>query len=179
MPTCTTPIRATAPWRAAADSIRARTACSSMELSNGAARLTTSAVAIAPSHHRRLRVRNVNIHARMPQPDRAPAVGRLQVADGVGQVCCNRALRVDRSPCGNGSRLAGQDRRRRAPHRPKPVLAVTKSAPRSGGLLDARGLAGFGIFESSASRSTAWCARLAGIVIYCESTHIAAIGSSA
>jgi hypothetical protein len=32
-----------------------------MDLSNSAARLTTSAVAIAPSHHRRLRVRNVNI----------------------------------------------------------------------------------------------------------------------
>ena len=52
-PTCTTPIRATAPWRTAADSIRARTLCSSMDLSNGAARLTASAVAIAPSHHRR------------------------------------------------------------------------------------------------------------------------------
>ncbi len=78
MPTCTTPIRASAPWRTAADSIRARTACSSMGLSNSAARLATSAVAIAPSHHRRLRVRNVNIDARMPQPDRAPAVGRLR-----------------------------------------------------------------------------------------------------
>jgi hypothetical protein len=44
-----------------------------MDLSNSAATLTTSAVAIAPSHHHRLRVRNVNIHARMPQPDGAPA----------------------------------------------------------------------------------------------------------
>jgi hypothetical protein len=57
-----------------------------MDLSNSAATLTTSAVAIAPSHHHRLRVRNVNIHARMPQPDGAPAVGRLRVADGVDQV---------------------------------------------------------------------------------------------
>jgi hypothetical protein len=64
-----------------------------MGLSNSAARLTTSAVAIAPSHHRRLRVRNVNIGARMPQPDRAPAVRRLRVADGVDQVCFNRALK--------------------------------------------------------------------------------------
>jgi hypothetical protein len=31
-------------------------------------------VMIAPSHHRRLRVRNVNIDARMPQPDRAQFV---------------------------------------------------------------------------------------------------------
>jgi hypothetical protein len=77
-------------------SIRARTACSSMEVSNGAARLTISAVAIAPSHHRRFRVRNVNIHTRMPQPDRAPAVGRLRVADGVDQVCFNRALKPRR-----------------------------------------------------------------------------------
>ncbi len=47
-------IRATMPWRAAAASIRARTACSSMGLSNSAARLATSAAAIAPpSHHRR------------------------------------------------------------------------------------------------------------------------------
>jgi hypothetical protein len=45
--------------------------------SNSAATLNTSAVAIAPSHHRRLRVRNVNIPARMPQPDRGLAVGRL------------------------------------------------------------------------------------------------------
>jgi len=50
-----------------------------MGLSNSAARLTTRAVVIAPSHHRRLRVRNVNIDARMPQPDRAAAVGRLRV----------------------------------------------------------------------------------------------------
>jgi hypothetical protein len=70
-PTCTSPIRATTPWRTAADSIRARTACSSVDLSNRAAKRTTSAVAIAPSHHRRLRVRNVNIDARKPQPDRA------------------------------------------------------------------------------------------------------------
>src|ERR1700677_2628339 len=66
-----------------------------MGLSNSAARLTTSPVAIAPSHHRRLRVRNVNIDARMPQPGRAPAVGRPRVADGVDQVRFNRALRVD------------------------------------------------------------------------------------
>jgi hypothetical protein len=66
-----------------------------MDLSNSAARLTTSAVAIAPSHHHRLRVRNVDIHARMPQPDGAPAVGRLRVADGVDQVRFSRALRVD------------------------------------------------------------------------------------
>jgi hypothetical protein len=52
-----------------------------MDLSNGAARLATSAVAIAPRHHRRPRVRNVNIDARMPQPDRAPAGGH-RVADG-------------------------------------------------------------------------------------------------
>src|ERR1700722_1670155 len=102
-PTCTTPTRATAPWRTAADSIRARTPCSSMDLSNSAATLTTSAVAIAPSHHRRLRVRNVNIDARMPQPDRAPAVGRLRVADGVGQVCLNRALGVDSGPLNIGA----------------------------------------------------------------------------
>src|ERR1700733_9316087 len=76
---CTTPIRATAPWAPASDSIRARTRCSSMGLSNSAARLTTRAVVIAPSHHRRLRVRNVSIDARMPQPDRAAAVGRLRV----------------------------------------------------------------------------------------------------
>jgi hypothetical protein len=31
----------------------------------------------------------------MPQPDRAPAVGRLRVADSVDQVCFNPALRVD------------------------------------------------------------------------------------
>ncbi len=63
-PTCTCPIRATMPWRTAADSIRARTAFSSMGLSNSAARLTTSAAAIAPpSHHRRPRVRNVTIDA--------------------------------------------------------------------------------------------------------------------
>jgi len=43
-------------------------------------------VAIAPSHHRRLRVRNVNIHARMPQPDRSPTVGWLRVAVGVDEV---------------------------------------------------------------------------------------------
>jgi hypothetical protein len=29
----------------------------------------------------------------MPQPDRAPAVRRLRVADGVDQVCFNRALK--------------------------------------------------------------------------------------
>src|SRR5476649_1207531 len=100
---CTSPIRATTPWRTAADSIRARTACSSMELSNSAAKLTTSAVAIAPSHHRRLRVRNVNILARMPQPDRAPAVGRLRVADAVDQLRFNRALRVDNGPLNMGA----------------------------------------------------------------------------
>jgi len=64
-----------------------------MGLSNSAARLATSAVAIAPSHHRRPLVRNVNIDARMPQPDRAPADGR-RVADGVDQVRFDRALRV-------------------------------------------------------------------------------------
>jgi hypothetical protein len=48
-----------------------------MDLSNSAARLTTSAVAIAPSHHRRLRVRNVNIDARMPQPDPGRLLGGL------------------------------------------------------------------------------------------------------
>jgi hypothetical protein len=69
-----------------------------MDLSNSAARLTTSAVAIAPTHHRRLRVRNVNIGARMPQPDRAPAAGRPRVVDGVDQVRFNRALRVDSGP---------------------------------------------------------------------------------
>src|SRR5579884_1737813 len=43
-----------------------------MGLSNTAARLTTSAVAIAPpSNHRRPPVRNVTIDARMPQPERA------------------------------------------------------------------------------------------------------------
>src|ERR1700730_3992976 len=50
-----------------------------MGLSNSAARLTTRAMVIAPSHHRRLRVRNVSIDARMPQPDRVAAVGRLRV----------------------------------------------------------------------------------------------------
>src|SRR5262249_48130513 len=91
-PTCTSPIRAIAPRRAVADSIRARTACSSTDLSNTAARLTTSAVAIAPpSHHRRPRVRNITIDSRMPQPDRAPAGGR-QAADGGDHVRFNRAL---------------------------------------------------------------------------------------
>jgi probable addiction module antidote protein len=46
-----------------------------MDLSHSAARLATSAVAIAPSHHRRLRVRYVNIDARMPQPDRGLGEG--------------------------------------------------------------------------------------------------------
>src|SRR6185437_2361960 len=63
-----------------------------MDLSKGAAKLATSAVAIVPSHHRRPRVRNVNIDARMPQPDRAPA-GEHRVADGLDQVRFNRALR--------------------------------------------------------------------------------------
>jgi hypothetical protein len=74
-----------------------------VDLNNSAAGLTTSAVAIAPSHHRRQRVRNVNIAARMPQPDRAPAVGRLRVADGVDQVRFNRALRVDSDPLNIGA----------------------------------------------------------------------------
>jgi hypothetical protein len=69
-----------------------------MDLSHSAATLAISAVAIAPSHHRRLRVGNVNIDARMPQPDRAPAVGRLRVADGVDQVRFNRALQVESGP---------------------------------------------------------------------------------
>lgn len=60
-------------------------------------------MAIAPSHHHRLRVRNVNIHARMPQPDGAPAVGRLRVAEGVDQVRFNRARRVDSSPLNIGA----------------------------------------------------------------------------
>src|SRR5262249_29592779 len=72
MPTCTTPIRATTPWRTAADSIRARTASSSLGLSNNAATLTNSAAAIAPSHHIRPRLLDVDINARMPQPDYAP-----------------------------------------------------------------------------------------------------------
>ena len=78
---CTRPIRATASWRTAADSIRARTACSSVDLSNGAATLATSAVAIAPSHQPRPRIRNANIYASMPQPDHESACGRW-IADG-------------------------------------------------------------------------------------------------
>ncbi len=97
-PTCTSPIWATVPWRTASDSIRARTPCSSMGLSNTAATLTTSDVAIAPSHQRRPRIRNVNIDARMPQPDLAAAVGRLRVAGDVDQVRFNPALRVDSGP---------------------------------------------------------------------------------
>jgi hypothetical protein len=46
-----------------------------MDLSNSAARPATSAVAIAPSHHHRPRVRYLLIDARMPQLDRAPAGG--------------------------------------------------------------------------------------------------------
>jgi len=34
----------------------------------------------------------------MPQPDRAPAVGRLRVADGVDQVRFNRTLQVENGP---------------------------------------------------------------------------------
>jgi hypothetical protein len=51
-----------------------------MGLSNTAAKLTARTVVIAPSHHRRLGIRNVNIDARMPQPDRTAAVGRLRVS---------------------------------------------------------------------------------------------------
>jgi len=87
-PTCTCPIRATMPWRTAADSIRARTACSSMDLSNGATTLANSAATIAPSHHRRPRVRDVDIGARMPQPDRA-LDGGLRRAGGLDQVHFN------------------------------------------------------------------------------------------
>jgi hypothetical protein len=39
----------------------------------------------------------------MPQPDRAAAVGRLRVADGVDQVCLNRALGVDSGPLNIGA----------------------------------------------------------------------------
>jgi hypothetical protein len=74
-----------------------------VDLSDSAAKLMTSAVAIAPSHHHRLRVPNVNIHARMPQPDRAPTVGRLRIADAVDQVRFSRALRVDSSPLNIGA----------------------------------------------------------------------------
>ena len=56
-----------------------------MGLSNSTATLTTSAVAIAPSNHRRPRVPNVTIDASMPQLDRAPTGGR-RVADSVDQV---------------------------------------------------------------------------------------------
>jgi hypothetical protein len=42
------------------------------------------------NHYRRRRVRHVNIDARMPQSDRASAVGRLRVADGVDQVRFNQ-----------------------------------------------------------------------------------------
>jgi hypothetical protein len=79
---CTSPIRATAPWRTAAESIRARTACSSVDLSNSAATLATSAVALAPSHQHRPRIRNANIDTRMPQPDRESVCGR-RIADGI------------------------------------------------------------------------------------------------
>ncbi len=79
---CTSPIRATAPWRTAAESIRTRTACSSVDLSNSAATLATSAVAIAPSHQRRPRIRNANIDTRMPQPDRESVCGR-RIVDGI------------------------------------------------------------------------------------------------
>jgi hypothetical protein len=73
------------PWRTAADSIRSRTAFSSMGLSNTAARLATSAAAIAPpSHHRRLRVRNVTIDAGCHS--RTAPVGGRPVTDGIDQV---------------------------------------------------------------------------------------------
>jgi hypothetical protein len=58
---CTAPTRATKPWRTAADSIRARTTCSSRGLSNSTAKLATSAAAIAPSHNHRLRIRKLTI----------------------------------------------------------------------------------------------------------------------
>jgi hypothetical protein len=100
-PTCATAIRATAPWRTAADSIRARTLCSSTGLSNSAAMLTTSAVVIATSHHHGLRVRNVDIHARMPQPDHAPAGRRLH--GKVGGALTSSASSLG-SPCGRLAR---------------------------------------------------------------------------
>ena len=85
------PIRATMPWRTAADSIRSRTACSSMGLSNTAARLATSAAAIAPpSHHRCPRVRNVTIDAGCHS-----RIARRQAgveSDGVDQVRFDRAI---------------------------------------------------------------------------------------
>jgi hypothetical protein len=57
-PTRTEPIRQTIPWRTAEASIRSRTARSSIGLSNIAARLATSAAAIAPASHLRPRVPN-------------------------------------------------------------------------------------------------------------------------
>ena len=44
--------------------------------------LETSVAAIAPSNHRPLRVRNVNIDASMPQSDRVPAMGSSGLANG-------------------------------------------------------------------------------------------------
>src|SRR6185436_14290653 len=80
------------PWRTAADSIRARTARSSMGLSNSAARLATSAAAIAPpNHHRRPRVRNVTIDAGCHSRIARQLPG---VADGVDQVRLQSALRA-------------------------------------------------------------------------------------
>jgi hypothetical protein len=73
-----------------------------MDLSNSAARLTTSAVAIAPRHHRRLRVRNVNIQQGCHSRIARRLLGGFGFAGGVDQVCFNRALRADNGPVNIG-----------------------------------------------------------------------------
>jgi len=118
--------------------IRARTACSSMGLSNSATRLATSAAAIAPpSHHRRRCVRNVTIEARMPQPDSALAGGRR--VEDAEHVRFNPVLWVVNGQTANariGARrpsivCALPRRSRRRGRRPRRALRFTSSAGRA------------------------------------------------
>src|SRR5690348_961961 len=79
-PTRTEPIRASMPWRRAVDSIRSRTASSSLGLRK-TMRLTMSAAAnAAASHHRRARVPNATIDAGCHSP-LTNALPRAEPAD--------------------------------------------------------------------------------------------------
>jgi hypothetical protein len=62
-----------------------------MELSNSAARLTSSAAAIALVNHRRPRVRNLGIDARMTHTDGAPAAQPSFQEFSPGDACENQA----------------------------------------------------------------------------------------